>query len=145
VGAARLPVEDCSLTGAGNASLKLEGAGKDAERFDFPMKDFHASREEWKRNKGGIQMWQQSLWQRREEANRSLQAADEWRNNFSRARSRIATLEEEKRKLLEAEAAGGPSTKRRWEVEVELKLAQGQLADLEQYATEKRVPAAWRQ
>ncbi|MCY1020153.1 S1C family serine protease [Pyxidicoccus sp. MSG2] len=145
VGAARLPVEDCSLTGAGNASLKLEGAGAQAERFDVPMKDFHASREDWKRNKGGIQIWQQSLWQRREEADRSRQEADEWRNNFSRARSRIATLEEEKRKLLAAEAAGGPSTKRRWEVEVELKLAQGQLADLERYATEKRVPAAWRQ
>jgi hypothetical protein len=30
-------------------------------------------------------------------------------------------------------------------VEVELKLAQGQLADLERYAAEKNVPASWRQ
>ncbi|QSQ23290.1 serine protease [Pyxidicoccus parkwayensis] len=145
VGAVRLPVEDCTLTGTGNASLKMEGAGEDAERFDVPMKDFHASLEEWKRNKGGIQMWQQSLWQRREAADRSRQESDEWRSNFGRARARIAALEEEKRKLLEEEAAGGTATKRRWEVEVELKLAQGQLADLERYAAEKNVPASWRQ
>ncbi|WP_164018952.1 S1C family serine protease [Pyxidicoccus trucidator] len=144
VGAARLPVEDCTLSGAGNASLKLEPAGEETERFDVPLKDVHAARDEYKRNKGGIQLWQQALWKKRVEEDRSRQEADEWRSKFVQARARISRLEEEKRRLLEAEA-GGTASKRRWEVEVELKLATGQLADLERYASEKKVPQAWRQ
>jgi serine protease Do len=144
VGAARLPLEDCSLVGTGNASLKLEPADPQAEHFEVPLKDVHAAREEFRRNPHGVKLWQQTLWLKRAEDDRARQQSEEWRTKFAQARARVTRLEDEKRQLL-ADENGGAGSKRRWAVEVELKLAKGQLEELERHATEKRVPQAWRE
>ncbi|MCP3141533.1 S1C family serine protease [Pyxidicoccus xibeiensis] len=144
VGVARLPLEDCPQFSTGSAYLKVAQGSGEAERFEVPLSEVRAAQALGQRNRGGIQQWQQVLWKQRVEEERSRQDTDDWRSRFKLARARIATLEEEKRGLLEAEAAGKSAGKRRWEVEVELKLAHNQLAELEQYATQKKVPQEWR-
>ncbi|MBN1210465.1 MAG: trypsin-like peptidase domain-containing protein [Myxococcaceae bacterium] len=141
VGAARLPVEDCSLAGTGSAWLKVgQGGGEELDRVQVSLRDVQAAREEFQRNKVGIQSWEKFLGQQRLNEETRRQDAEEWRSNFRRARERIARLEEEKRRLEQEEAAGRRVSKRRKEVEEELKLANAQLAELDRYATQKRVP-----
>jgi len=149
VGAARLPVEQCSLPGAGKAWVKLEQApGPEAEgldRYEVPLEAITAARAAWARHQGGIQSWEQQLGRRRVEEERSREDAGEWRTSFRRARERISRNEEERRRLEQEVASGRPVRQRLSEVEAELKLANEQLAELERYASQKNVPQEWRQ
>jgi serine protease Do len=149
VGAARLPVEQCSLPGVGKAWVKLEQPpGPESEgldRYEVPGEAISAARAAWARHKGGIQAWEQQLGRRRKEEERSREDAGEWRTSFRRARERISRGEEEKRRLEQEVASGRPLRQRLSEVEAELRLANAQLAELERYAAQKNVPQEWRQ
>lgn len=148
VGAARLPVEDCSLPGVGQALLKVDpGQRQETEsldQYEVPLEAVTAAREAWKRQKGSIRAWEQQLWQRRVQEERSREEAEEWKGSFRRARERLSRWEEERRRLQEEQAAGKPVRQRLAEVEAELKLATSQLEELERYAAQKQVPPEWR-
>ncbi|WP_224244142.1 S1C family serine protease [Hyalangium gracile] len=146
VGAARLPVEDCSLPEVGKAWLKVDGAGdEEFDRYELPLQAVTTARGVWNRNKRGIKAWEQTLWQARVENDRSREDAEQWRASFRRARERLSRAEEAKRRLEEDAAAGRYVRQKLSEAEAELKLANQQLAELERYASDKRVPEEWRQ
>ena len=91
VGAARLPVEGCTVPGTGKGWLKLDGAGdEEFDRYEVPLEAVAAGQEAWNRHKGQIEAFQQHLWRQRVADERSREDAEQWRASFRRARERLS-------------------------------------------------------
>ncbi|MDY7228541.1 S1C family serine protease [Hyalangium rubrum] len=145
IGAARLPLESCSLSAPGPAWVRVEQGAEEMDRLPVAAEDLAAAQQAWKQKKGYIQAWDKYLQKRGVEEERARQDSEEWRANFRRARERVTRLEEDKRRWQQELDEGKDSRRQLVETELALKQAQEQLAELERYASQKGVPRQWRQ
>ncbi|WP_224366749.1 S1C family serine protease [Hyalangium versicolor] len=146
VGAARLPVENCTLRGTGKAWLKVDGAGDgELDKYEVSLQSVAEARAIWERRQGAIKAWERDLWKMGVQGERTREEAEQWRNSFRRARERLSRAEESQRQLREDSAAGKNVRQQLADAEAETKLAKEQLGELERYASSKNIPPEWRQ
>ncbi|WNG45929.1 trypsin-like serine protease [Archangium minus] len=150
VGAARLPVESCTLPGTGQGWLTVEKGSPEVSRTKLKLEQVKKAREVWtareaeRRLLSGRQL--RSL--RNEPAGGDAyarQAEQSWRMAFQSAQNEILRLEAERRRYAQEDAVGYNVRSTLDDLDRRLKRAREQLADLERQASNAGVPREWRQ
>jgi S1-C subfamily serine protease len=149
VSAARLPVEQCTLMGSGQAWLSVDKGSPEVSRAKLELarvakaRELHAAREAAR--DGMRQQREQWAQSRREEVDtHDARAEQSWRTAFRRLQNHILDLEVERRKYAQQYAAGHDVRGTVDEIDRRLKRAREQLADLEREASNAGIPREWR-
>jgi serine protease Do len=148
VGVARLPVEECALTGTGTGWLTVEGGNPElkaklelavVEKARAVVKARMQSRDRL------ISLTGEPMRERREQVDaHNREAAASWSNAFRQAQAQLRRLEEQRRKYAQLYATGHDVRGNLDDVDRELKRAREELDELEREASNAGIPREWR-